>query len=194
MCVQAITRALAGDLIERFREGQTRGWFWKEVLIAFAVAVLGEIWRYWPHFCYAVAGLALPVFLGSATEGVPRALFWWVLPWPWSQVIFELSRTVLLALAALPALAAGLIIKGEFRWASLFRAGAISMALIATGHYLIDIFLPWLSRPVPGDPYHRALIIPGLFQVLLFFSSFLIAAWIGCRSAQRVDEFEMPSR
>lgn len=29
--------ALAGDLIERFREGQTRGWFWKQVLIAFAV-------------------------------------------------------------------------------------------------------------------------------------------------------------
>ena len=26
--------ALEGDLIERFREGQTRGWFWRQVLIA----------------------------------------------------------------------------------------------------------------------------------------------------------------
>ena len=34
--------ALTGDLIERFREGQTRAWFWKQVLIAFSLAGCGK--------------------------------------------------------------------------------------------------------------------------------------------------------
>jgi len=45
--------ALTGDLIVRFREGRTHAWFWRQVLIAFAVGVLGEIRRHGPHFCYA---------------------------------------------------------------------------------------------------------------------------------------------
>jgi len=176
--------ALAGDLIERFHEGQTRGWFWKQVLIAFAIGVRGEIRRHWPHVCYAIAGTAMPAFLWTAVEGIPRVLHWWALPWPWSQIILEFSRTALLALAALPALAVGLAIKREFRWASLLRTGAINIALIMTGHYLLDIFRPWLSRPIPGDPYHGVLIIPGFLQMLLFFSAFLVAAWLGCRPPQ----------
>jgi hypothetical protein len=43
--------ALTGDLIERFREGQTRGWFWRQVLIAFA------------RRCSGRAPAALAVFL-----------------------------------------------------------------------------------------------------------------------------------
>ena len=50
-CPAKDSEALTGDLIERFREGKTRGWFWRQVLIAFAVGVLGEIRVHWPYFC-----------------------------------------------------------------------------------------------------------------------------------------------
>ncbi len=53
----------------------------------------------------------------------------------------------------------------------------INLVLIALGHYSID-FLPWLLRPGPGEPYHKMLIIPWGFQIL-FFSTFLVAAWLG---------------
>jgi hypothetical protein len=186
--------ALAGDLVERFREGQTRGWFWKQVLIVFAVGVLNEIWRHWPHFCYAIAGTALHVFLWNAVQPLPRVLHWWVLAWPWSQVVLELSGTALSALAALPALAAGLAVRGEFRLGGLFRTGVGNLALITLHKYLLDFFGPWLSRPIPGNPYAKGLIIPGILQVLLFLSTFLVAAWLGCRSPQRLDDFEQRAK
>jgi hypothetical protein len=186
--------ALTGDLIERFREGQTRGWFWKQVLIAFALGVLGGIRRHWTHFCYAIAGTAMPQFLWKTVKGVPFAFHWWVLPWPWSQLVLDLSATALIALAALPALAAGLVINRTFRWVSLFRTGVINLALITLGHFLSDVFGPWLSGPVPGHPYQRALIIPGVFQILLFFFTFLAAAWLGCLSPRHADKFERQAR
>src|SRR5262249_54885905 len=93
--------ALTGDLIERFREGQSRAWFWKQVLIAVAVGVLGAIRLHWPQFCYAIAGVVLSSFWDApAIRSLPGP-HWSDLPWPWSQLAFELSRPVLLALAAL---------------------------------------------------------------------------------------------
>ena len=182
--------ALTGDLIERFREGQTRGWFWRQVFIAFAVGVLGEIRRHWAYFCYAIAGTAMPAILWKSVHSAGFWLHWWALPWPWSQLVLELSPTALLALAALPALAAGLAINRAFRWGSLLRTGVINLTLITLGHYLLDVFGPWLSRPVPDDPHHRFLIIPPVVQVLSFFSTFLAAAWLGCLSPRHTDELK----
>ena len=129
-----------------------------------------------------------PRFSGKASTE-RHWLHWWSLPWPLSQLVLELSPTALLALAALPVLAAGLGINGAFRWVSLLRTGAINLALITLGHFSLD-FLPWLFRPVPGDPHSRFLMISGGVQVLLFFSAFLAAAWLGCVSPRRTDEFE----
>ena len=185
--------ALIGDLIERFREVQSRGWFWKQVVIAFCVGVLGEIRSHWPHFCYATAGVVLPAFLWQTVNRVPFLLDWRAIPWPWSQVILELSRPALLALAALPVLAAGLAIRGEFRWASLLRTGVINLTLITLDKYLRDFLGPWLSRPVPGNPNHRYLSPPE-FWLLLFFSTFLIAAWLGCLSPPHPDQFKRHSK
>lgn len=171
--------ALTGDLLERFHEGQTHGWFWRQVLIALAVGILGEIRNHWPHFCYAVAGTAMPLFLWNSFRGVPVQLHWWVLPWPWSQLVLEVSGTAILTWAELPILGIGLAIDGEFRWLSLLRTGAINLVIISLGNYMIDAF-PWLVRPVPGNPYLNVLIIPEVFQILLVYSTFLVAAWIGC--------------
>jgi hypothetical protein len=121
----------------------------------------------------------MPAFFWSAVKGLPGWLYWWTLAWPFSQLAFELSRSALLALAALPILAAGLAVNQAFRWGDLLRTAVINLALITLGHYSLD-FCPWLFRPVAG-PYHpRRLIIPPTLQILLFFSSFLVAAWLGC--------------
>lgn len=182
--------ALTGDLVEKFRQGQTRGWFWKQVLIVFPIGIVSQALRRWPYFAYAFAGTVMPIFVGNAFKGLPGALQWWAVPWPLSQVVLELSRPGLLALAALTVLALGLAAKREFRPVALFRTGAISLTLITIAKYLLDIFLPWVSRPIAGDPYHRALIFPPLLQVLLFFSGFLVAAFLGCRSSHRTAESE----
>jgi hypothetical protein len=62
----------------------------------------------------------------------------------------------------------------------------INLALITLGHYSLYYF-PWLLRPAPGDPHHRFLIIPEVALVLLFFSTFLVAAWLGCLSRRHAD-------
>jgi hypothetical protein len=119
----------------------------------------------------------MPAFLWKTVKGVPFVLHWWVLPWPWSQLVFDLTATALLALA-LPALAAGLVIDRAFRWVSFFRTGMINLALITLGKYLLDAFESWSSRPVPGNPHLRTLIIPGVIQILFVFSTFLVSAWL----------------
>ena len=181
-CSARHNEALTGDLIERFREGQTRGWFWRQVFIAIAISVLREIGRHWPQLCYAIVGTALTWLFwdAPALRRVPAWLHWNDLPWPWSQVALELSRQALLALGALSILAAGLVIERSFRWASLLRTGVLNLALITFGHYSLDLF-PWLLRPVPGYPNYRQLVIPIELVVLLSFLTFLVAAWLGCR-------------
>jgi hypothetical protein len=175
--------ALIGDIVERFREGQTYTWLWRQVLIAFTASILGEVRRHWPHFFYAITGTVMTWFYSDAPalRHVPAWLHWRDLPWPWSQLAFELSRPALLALAALSVLVAGLLIEQSFRWIYLLKTAAINLALITLGHFLPDCF-PWLLRLVPGsNPYHRhELIIPLSLLFTLSFSTFLVSAWIGC--------------
>jgi len=187
-CPGSHNQALTGDLVEKFRQGRSIGWFWKQVLIAMAVGVLGDARRNWPHISYAIAGTVIPAFLWKTVEGVPAFLHWWDLRWPLSQMAFEWSRGALLALAALPVLAVGLMISREFRWVSLFRTAVINLALITLGHFLLgylDTF-PSLTVPVPGNPdLRRIVILPPPVIKLLFISSFLVSAWLGCTSPRR---------
>ena len=112
------------------------------VLIAFIVGILGEIHRHWPYFGYAIAGFAVNWFFWNtrALKHMPGWFHWNELPWPWSQLAFELTRPALVALASLPILAAGLAIERSFRWVSLLRTTVINLTLITLGHYSIDLF------------------------------------------------------
>jgi hypothetical protein len=183
--------ALTGDLIERLREGQPRSWLWRQVFFASAVGVFEAIRRRWSFFCYAIAGTAaMCVFSDNqALRQVSWSLHWSNLPWPLSQFVFELSSPAIVALTSLWVLAIGLLIERSFRWVYLLRTGIINLVLIAIGHYSIDLF-PWLLRPVPGYPYLKALIVPGVVQVLLLASAFLIAAWLGCPLVDHVHKSE----
>jgi hypothetical protein len=181
--------ALAGDLVERFREGQTRGWFWRQVFIASAVSVLGSIRRRLPLLCYAIAGTFMVGFsYAQPLSQFPVSLHWSDLPWPWSQLVFELGSPAIVASTSLSILAIGLVLARSFRFAYLLRTWIINLTLIAIDHYSVD--LPRLLRSIPGDPYHKALIVPEVVQVLLLFSTFIVAAWLGCPMEERGTKSE----
>jgi hypothetical protein len=126
----------------------------------------------------------MPMFFGKTVLGVRSVVHWYALPWPWSHLVFEWCPQALIALAALPVLAAALAISGAFRWVSLLRTGMISLALFTLIHYLPDAF-PWLLRPVAGNPHFRTLIIEPVF---VFFWAFLVSAWLGCLSPRHTLE------
>jgi hypothetical protein len=171
--------ALAGDLVERFREGQTQGWFWRQVLIACTVSALSAIRRRWPLVCYAIAGAIAMGFSPHPLISVSALLHWSDLPWPLSQIVFELSAPAVITLASLSVLGIVLATANSFHWKSLLRTWIANFALIAFGHYSLDMF-PWLLRSVPGEPYRKVVIVPGAVQLILLVAAFLAAAWLGC--------------
>lgn len=181
--------ALAGDLVERFREGQTGGWLWRQVFIVCALGILGAIRRRWAFFFYAGFGtVAMCLRPMYEPARISVWLHWSDLPWPLSQFVFELSAPVLVTLAAMFVLAAGLLVDHSFRWAYLLRTWIVSVTLVAIGHYSIDLF-PGLLRSIPGKPYHKVLIVPEALLILLLAFSFLVAAWLGYPMAERSEEF-----
>ena len=174
-------QALAGDLVEQYSAGRSPAWFWKQVLVAMALGALSELRWYWPYFCYAMAGMAMPAMLGRAVYQAPGWLHWWTLPWPWSMLAREVTPAAIFALTALAPLAIALALNGAFRWRCIFQTGLLSVVLAGLAVYLPDV--PWLMRPVPGDPYSHTMIWPEFF-LLLRFLSFFISAVLGCRSGR----------
>ena len=51
--------AITGDLLERFREGRSGGWFWRQVLGAILVGASSQLRLHWTENCLAAAGTAL---------------------------------------------------------------------------------------------------------------------------------------
>jgi len=187
-CRSEYKEALTGDLVERFREGQTRGWFWRQVLIVSTVSALGSIRFRWPLFCYAIAG-TIAMGFSSYLNPLSTPLHCSALPWPWSELVFELIGPAIVASTSVSILAIGLVIARSFRWAYLVRTWIISLLLIAIGHFSVDMF-PGLLRSIPGDPYHKSLIVPFSAQILL---AFLIAGWLGCPMAAHAKRSEGPT-
>jgi hypothetical protein len=193
-CPASDNNALTGDLIERFHEGQSVGWLWRQVLSAFVVGVVCEIQRQWPIFFYAIGGTAMPMMLWKTRPyQLGFWLHWWSLPWPVSQLVLDWSPAALFALESLPALAVALVIDRSFRWISLLRTGVITLALFTANLYLFNLLYPWLTRPVPGDPYRRVLILPSALGMLLWvFITFVAAGWLGCRPSRHTSPTSKP--
>ena len=167
--------ALTGDLVERFCEGRSPGWVWKQVLVAIAIAMLTGIRRHWPQITYALAGSAM--ILAAPANAYLRAqalAHWWILPFPLSMLVWFLSPAALLAAAAMPVLIVSLLLNGACRWRVLLRTWLFSLMLITILPFLV--FLPSFNQQSvkwPAAPF-------------TVFYSLLISAWLGCRSSRRV--------
>jgi hypothetical protein len=167
--------ALTGDLVERFCEGRSPGWVWKQVLVATAIAMLTEIRRHGPQITYALAGSAM--MLAAPANACLRAqafAHWWILPFPLSMLVWFLSPAALLAAAALPVLVVSQLLNGVCRWRVLFRTWLFSLMLITILPFLV--FLPSFNQQSvkwPAAPF-------------TVFYTLLISAWLGRHSSQRV--------
>ncbi len=203
-CPRGQADPLAGDILERFHAGQTGLWFWRQVLFAGALRLRRAAQSHWPQLAFATVGLFLPLFrFSDARTYAATALQWWTMPWPWSQLLFELSGPALFAIGALPILGLGLRIQGRFQWASLFRTGAINSVLVLLWLLLTNAFMPYVMRPVLGRPYGKSLAVleTPLLQfafhaviLLVPFSLFLLAAWLGCRPSSRAGSPRLAGR
>jgi len=190
-CPRGQADPLAGDILERLHEGQTGLWFWRQVLFAGVLRLRRAAQSYWPQLAFAASGLFLPLFQCSpARFYLPTASSWWTLPWPWSQLLFELSGPALCTITALPILGLGLRIQGTFHWSSLVRSGVINSGLVLLWLLTTDAVMPYVMRSVLGRPRGQSLttletplLLFGLHALIFLipFALFFISAWFGCR-------------
>jgi hypothetical protein len=176
---------LTGDLIEQFREGRTHGWFWRQVFTAFAVSIFVAIRCHWPYLWYAIAGTAMPLFWRDG-ERVPvfsHVLFQWSeLSWRYGgQRFVNEIFAQFEVLEALPVFALALAVNRQFRWAIVFRTGVINVVLLALGLWSLGVISTIQSslRPIADPHFMWLLTLPPPLVRMLFFSIFLVSAWVG---------------
>lgn len=92
--------SLTGDLVEEYRSGRSRVWYWREVLAAIAVSFFKEIsahrvraigavaigWAIWFFYQSGLSPLLVELFLPFTHKlplffsyGTPEGLVWWVI-------------------------------------------------------------------------------------------------------------------
>lgn len=160
--------ALAGDLAQEFAQGRSAAWYWRQVLLAILVSLVGKL-----HAASFVLGFALlwsvvvtlfwgRYFFPSEIQLIlQRAPSWYAqFSWPWST-IFEISLFAALHTTyAVAGLSTYLLLSGQFNIPGFFRGTAISFILQAARM----LALPLLR---PG----RSLSIAMLFVILLLCMS-----------------------
>jgi hypothetical protein len=82
--------ALAGDLLEGFRCGHSRGWYWRQVLSAIAIRSSREIQNHANVMLFAALwSMLAPAWLlliGNIEEHFDFSQRIWQMDWPWSTV------------------------------------------------------------------------------------------------------------
>jgi hypothetical protein len=175
--------ALIGDLIEKFFQGRSRLWFWKQAVVAIAASALNDLGQHWPAIFYALAAPVINLFLWRMFSAARPSIPWWTLPWPWSQLVFEHAPAAVLPIAALPILAAALMISGAFRWVSLFKTLMFGLVLSAAAHLLLRaIAVPPEIHWPRTDPW---VLAAAALNVSILSVTFLLSAWLGCSSPMK---------
>lgn len=162
--------ALIGDLLEKFGEGHSDAWFWRQVVVAILVGS--------------------PRWSDIGVAAVGTGLIWWV---PWTGLIPIAERTTWLnwgaqarwlavieittALAVLPVFAWRLRLGQALGWRSLLKVFTISAALFAAGDLLTLSLCE--SNSTLGDSNARWLVI---LQLAWIFATLLFSASLGRRS------------
>lgn len=82
--------ALAGDLLEGFRCGRSRGWYWRQVLSAIVISCSRKILNHGNVMLFAALwSMLAPAWLlmvGNAEEHFNFSERVWQMDWPWSTV------------------------------------------------------------------------------------------------------------
>lgn len=161
--------AITGDLLERFREGRSRGWFWREVLIAILMGSASQGRLPSAEICFAAAGTTLiwcvPWGRIFPIDAMSTPSMSWSARFLWYGILEITTAMIILPLFAL------LFSRWRtFAWANLIRAFFISAMLIT----LADLGAIWL-----GGRSHAAWVVP--MMLAWIFAALLIAARIAHR-------------
>ncbi len=93
--------AVLGDLLERFAEGETARWFWRQALSAFAVAVVRAIRRHGWSFAAALAVASLVLFAyniaspGAQVDRWEERLMWSLYPFSSPPIVWRIAFTAI---------------------------------------------------------------------------------------------------
>src|SRR5215471_2020337 len=178
MCRNEVHASLAGDLLERFDEGASGGWFWRQVLTIVLIRASNGLRVHWPQILFSIAGGVILLFWGwrlligvLGETRIARIRDWGLGLGSPMSVVYDLGiRSLLAALTIQPILAVLLVLDRAFRWRSLLRTLLISVPLIAAN---VAAFQWWAS--------------PGMASVVLFLAlilcTLLVSAWVGCQPA-----------
>jgi hypothetical protein len=167
-CFRPYDEAFVGDLIERFREGQTRGWFWRQVFIAFAFSIVGGQMKRMEIICrvcmllIALAwtfmfSISMEFLFGLSTIGL---IYWLQL-----GLMLALVVSVLTA-RAYPLLPILLCACAELLWMSsiLFRfgtSGVLSHGVLATRLLLVLLGISLANWASSKSDFGRTTLDPG---------------------------------
>src|SRR5258707_7301211 len=82
--------ALAGDLLEEFRQGRSALWYWRQVLAAMTVGFSRELRSRWAAVAFAAFWtIPLTAFWALVVLKMQQSTFVireWQLPWPYSML------------------------------------------------------------------------------------------------------------
>jgi hypothetical protein len=166
--------AITGDLLERFRDGRSDSWFWRQVLVAILVGSSSQSRLRWTEICLAVAGTTLiwcvpwgrifPIAAMTTSKNWGTQLQW--------LVVIE----IVTALMVLPLFAVLLRLWRTFHWGNLVRVFFISAMLFAGG----DLVTTWwcVNHPVMSRPQATRVVI---LQLGWVFATLLISARVARR-------------
>jgi hypothetical protein len=160
--------ALAGDLTEEYAAGQSRSWYWREVILAALVGAIACIRQHKWHTLWATV-VAWTFMTGW---GVVAANEW--REWHQNDDITMVTRWV-------GYFASGLIVGRYFRFPMI----ASVLLPLAVGALLrhLDFVFPWMPRPMQ-PPAARAVEV-ALCMVL----GAAVGWWRACRE-RRVDDHD----
>ena len=81
--------ALAGDLLESYRAGRSRAWYWTQVLVALVIRWMGSLFRHWSSLIVAATWATISSAWGLLIIRLHYTGNWigpvWRLPWPLSM-------------------------------------------------------------------------------------------------------------
>jgi len=168
-CVPFCRReALLGDLLEKFAQGRSSHWVWREVLIVIVLSVCAWFQTHLGEIAFAVIGTTL-VQLWWRTS-------WWKIIWQSStvqslcgwgvggpfplSVIYDLSfHAVIDTVPILALLAVFWSINNLWRWASLRNTFFISLMTFTVGQLIMITVPPVCSYFLSPISFFLALVI-----------------------------------
>lgn len=167
LCPGRNREAIAGDLLERFAEGRSDGWFWRQVLVEIVVGASSQF-RLWTEICVAAAGTALI----------------WCVPWRWIFPIDAMSSGLMswgerflwigaieitTALVVLPLFVILFRLRGMFSGANLLRVFFISAILFTVA----DLPAFWWDGRHSISPSQAVWVVP--IMLAWIFAALLIS-------------------